>query len=143
MSNALAMIGFPENVLRMAATGILIEEGEVSVDLAISVIDGSFSLHHYPNIDGRVMKAIRKAASVMMTLRANDMLKLPEQKTECKTLPVQKSDLDRVEHGGGGVDLVQREAAAPTLQCGSCQMFGGHDPECTYHPENISLQPEN
>jgi hypothetical protein len=79
VTNALAMIGFPEKILRMAATGILIEEGEVSKELAMSVLDGSFSLHHYPQIDGRVMHAIRNAASVMMTLRMNDMLKIPEQ----------------------------------------------------------------
>lgn len=36
------------------------------------------------------------------------------EKTECETLLVQKSGLDRVEHGGGGDDPIQRLAAAPT-----------------------------
>lgn len=33
---------------------------------------------------------------------------------ECETVPVQKSGLDTAEHGGGGADPIQREAAAPT-----------------------------
>lgn len=78
MANEIAMIGLPEKVLRYAAAGILIEEGEVSRDLAMAVADGSFRLDHYPRIDGRVMHAIRKVASVVLTLRSNGMLK--EQK---------------------------------------------------------------
>lgn len=81
MTNELTLIGFPETILRLAATGILIEEGEVSREMAMSVCDGSFRLEHYPQIDGRVLGAIRKAASVMLTLRSNDMLKIPEQKS--------------------------------------------------------------
>lgn len=32
----------------------------------------------------------------------------------CEARPVQKSGLDRVEHGGCGVDPIQRPAVAPT-----------------------------
>ena len=78
-STELAMIGLPEKVLRYATAGVLIEEGEVSRELAMAVADGTLRLDHYPRIDGRVMHAIRKVASVVMTLRANDMLKEPTQ----------------------------------------------------------------
>lgn len=87
MNRELTMIGFPEKILRYAATGILIEEGEVSREFALTVANGNFRLDHYPKIDGRVLAAIRKAASVMMTLRSNNMLvdpKEPAQKDETR-----------------------------------------------------------
>jgi hypothetical protein len=75
----LTMIGVPEKILRYAAAGVLIEEGEVSKELAMAVADGTFRLDHFPKIDGRVMHAIRKVASVILTLRSNNMLVLPTQ----------------------------------------------------------------
>lgn len=72
-----AMIGLPENILRYAVTGVLLEEGEVSRELAMSVADGSFRLDHYPKIDGRVMRAIRKVEAVVFTLRRSGMLTPP------------------------------------------------------------------
>jgi hypothetical protein len=74
----LTMIGLPEKVLRYATAGVLIEEGEVPKELAMSVADGTFRLD-YPEIDGRVLHAIRKVASVVMTLRSNGMLKEANQ----------------------------------------------------------------
>ncbi len=79
MADSIAMIGIPEKVLRYAVAGVLIEEGEVSRELAMTVADGSFRLDHYPKIDGRVMRAIRKVASVVLTLRSNGMLSLPNK----------------------------------------------------------------
>lgn len=77
MSNDLTMIGLPEKVLRYATAGVLLEEGEVSKEFAMTVADGTLSLHHYPKIDGRVLRAIRKVASVVLTLRSNGMLAEP------------------------------------------------------------------
>lgn len=56
---------------------------------------------------------------------------------ECETVPVQKSGLETAKHDGGTADTIQREGATITIQCSSCQMFDDHDPECSYHPNNI------
>lgn len=73
--DSIAMIGIPERVLRYAAAGILIEEGEVGREMAMAVASGRIAL----NSDGRVARAIRKVASVVLTLRSNGMLSLPHK----------------------------------------------------------------
>lgn len=74
MANDLTMIGFPEPVLRAAVAGVLIEEGEVGERIALGVCDGSVPLAGDKAM-APVMRAVRKVSSVLLTLRAHDMLK--------------------------------------------------------------------
>ncbi len=74
--DGITQIGFPEDVLRRAAAGVLLVEGE-SQELAMALVDGSLKLHHPQAIPGNVAQAIRKASSVILTLRSNGMLAEP------------------------------------------------------------------
>jgi len=69
----------PESMLRAAAASILLVEGEVSHDMVLELATGKLRIDHPQGTDGRVLRALRKASSVILALRDRGYLANPSK----------------------------------------------------------------